>query len=55
MIISPTRQSIFSPNQYYRHRILFLESEYLKHLDSKYGGAIALRQDKWDNNDSSKL
>lgn len=46
---------IISPNQYYRHRIFFLESEYLKHLDSKYGGTIALRQDKWDNNDSSKL
>ncbi|OPL20486.1 hypothetical protein AM593_09264, partial [Mytilus galloprovincialis] len=30
----------------------FLESEFLKHLDCKFGGAIALRQDKYDNKQS---
>ncbi|XP_076098055.1 threonine aspartase 1-like isoform X1 [Mytilus galloprovincialis] len=33
----------------------FLESEFLKHLDCKFGGAIALRQDKYDNKQSVEL
>ncbi|XP_071150819.1 threonine aspartase 1-like [Mytilus edulis] len=31
------------------------ESEFLKHLDCKFGGAIALRQDKYDNKQSVEL
>lgn len=33
----------------------FTESEFLKHLDDRYGGAIAIRQEKWDNNFSGKF